>query len=244
MRTVFKHLLVAAASVVAAASSAHASIYSGSASGTWDSRPIGAQVTITIEDDAASIVLTNPIVGEIKGNQAISGIAITFGNSITGGLLNSTSGALATIANNGTFTTPAGPPQNWGSSFGGNSASFTALNGGQPDYMIWGQLSGSQYAANVGGGGRTNFNPYIAGTATFDLTALGLTSTTSVTGITFFFGTGPEASLAATISVIDPGVAPAVPEPATWAMMILGFAGVGFMGYRRSRKDRGLALAA
>ena len=26
---------------------------------------------------------------------------------------------------------------------------------------------------------------------------------------------------------------PAVPEPATWAMMILGFAGIGFMGYRR-----------
>jgi len=26
---------------------------------------------------------------------------------------------------------------------------------------------------------------------------------------------------------------PAVPEPATWAMMVLGFAGVGFMAYRR-----------
>jgi hypothetical protein len=29
------------------------------------------------------------------------------------------------------------------------------------------------------------------------------------------------------------GVAPAVPEPSTWAMMILGFAGIGFMAYRR-----------
>jgi hypothetical protein len=28
-------------------------------------------------------------------------------------------------------------------------------------------------------------------------------------------------------------IAPAVPEPSTWAMMILGFAGVGFMAYRR-----------
>ena len=35
----------------------------------------------------------------------------------------------------------------------------------------------------------------------------------------------------------------AVPEPSTWAMMILGFAGVGFIAYRRSRKDNGLALA-
>jgi hypothetical protein len=27
-----------------------------------------------------------------------------------------------------------------------------------------------------------------------------------------------------------------VPEPATWAMMLLGFAGIGFVGYRKSRK--------
>jgi len=35
----------------------------------------------------------------------------------------------------------------------------------------------------------------------------------------------------------------AVPEPSTWAMMILGFAGVGFMAYRRSRKNT-MALTA
>jgi hypothetical protein len=28
----------------------------------------------------------------------------------------------------------------------------------------------------------------------------------------------------------------AVPEPSTWAMMILGFAGIGFMAYRRKSK--------
>jgi hypothetical protein len=28
----------------------------------------------------------------------------------------------------------------------------------------------------------------------------------------------------------------AIPEPATWAMMILGFAGIGFMAYRRKRR--------
>jgi hypothetical protein len=28
-------------------------------------------------------------------------------------------------------------------------------------------------------------------------------------------------------------IAPAVPEPSTWAMMILGFCGIGFMAYRR-----------
>jgi hypothetical protein len=34
----------------------------------------------------------------------------------------------------------------------------------------------------------------------------------------------------------------AVPEPATWAMMLLGFVGLGFAGYRASRKN--VALAA
>ena len=35
---------------------------------------------------------------------------------------------------------------------------------------------------------------------------------------------------------------PAVPEPATWAMMILGFAGVGFLTYRR-RKQTAVAAS-
>jgi hypothetical protein len=28
----------------------------------------------------------------------------------------------------------------------------------------------------------------------------------------------------------------AVPEPSTWAMMLFGFAGIGFMAYRRKNK--------
>jgi hypothetical protein len=31
-------------------------------------------------------------------------------------------------------------------------------------------------------------------------------------------------------------VTPAVPEPSTWAMLLLGFAGIGFMAYRRKSK--------
>jgi PEP-CTERM motif len=35
------------------------------------------------------------------------------------------------------------------------------------------------------------------------------------------------------------GTVSAVPEPSTWAMMILGFAGIGFMAYRRKSKPTG-----
>jgi hypothetical protein len=33
------------------------------------------------------------------------------------------------------------------------------------------------------------------------------------------------------------GTVGAIPEPSTWAMMIVGFAGVGFMAYRRKSKS-------
>jgi hypothetical protein len=37
-------------------------------------------------------------------------------------------------------------------------------------------------------------------------------------------------------------VAPALPEPSTWAMMILGFAGVGFMAYRWRNQSAAVAV--
>src|SRR5262245_31542791 len=43
------------------------------------------------------------------------------------------------------------------------------------------------------------------------------------------------------VTVLDPdSVAAAVPEPATWALMLLGFAGLGFM-VRQSRRKTSFA---
>ena len=41
-----------------------------------------------------------------------------------------------------------------------------------------------------------------------------------------------------TTSPVDPGIGSviAVPEASTWAMMLLGFAGLGYAGWRGSRK--------
>ena len=40
------------------------------------------------------------------------------------------------------------------------------------------------------------------------------------------------------------GLTPGVPEPSTWALMILGFGGLGFAGYRRARKQMVAATQA
>jgi PEP-CTERM motif len=48
-------------------------------------------------------------------------------------------------------------------------------------------------------------------------------------------GTGDEAFVVVTAAT------PAVPEPSTWAMMLIGFAGLGYAGHRASRKSAALA---
>jgi hypothetical protein len=46
-----------------------------------------------------------------------------------------------------------------------------------------------------------------------------------------------------TVAVVTDGVTSAVPEPSTWAMMILGFCGVGFMAYRRKQNGAAFRVA-
>lgn len=52
-------------------------------------------------------------------------------------------------------------------------------------------------------------------------------------------GSGPDAG---PLTVGSFTIAEAVPEPSTWAMMILGFLGIGLMAYRR--KQNGAAFSA
>jgi hypothetical protein len=42
--------------------------------------------------------------------------------------------------------------------------------------------------------------------------------------------------------IIATAVTPAVPEPTTWAMMLLGFVGIGFLAYRRKAKPALMAI--
>jgi PEP-CTERM motif len=53
-------------------------------------------------------------------------------------------------------------------------------------------------------------------------------------------GNHPDAFVSGSISSIT--ISAAVPEPSTWAMMILGFTGVGFMAYRRKSKPALMAV--
>jgi hypothetical protein len=54
-------------------------------------------------------------------------------------------------------------------------------------------------------------------------------------------GGGVDAS--GTVAVSVALAAPPVPEPSTWATLLLGFAGLGFAGYRHTRKNRAARAA-
>ena len=91
----------------------------------------------------------------------------------------------------------------------------------------------------VGGPGTTDaFNSPLP--TTYDPWATGDFSTTGA--FSFLDGNG-YAVANFPLNVYGINLASAVPEPSTWAMMLIGFAGLGFAAYRRSRKSVG-AFAA
>jgi PEP-CTERM motif len=79
---------------------------------------------------------------------------------------------------------------------------------------------------------------FTSGTLT-DLTYAGLASNKDgdslmmTSGFVYFVTSTRTQEIGTFSAVLD--VAPAVPEPSTWAMMILGFCGLGFVAHRQKR---------
>jgi outer membrane lipase/esterase len=106
------------------------------------------------------------------------------------------------------------------------------------------QMNLALAAALNGDAGVSIFDIYGLGTAIgLNPSAYGFTDAANACGAVagancsnYVFWDGIHPTTAADRVIADAFVAQAVPEPSTWAMMILGFAGVGFMVYRRKAK--------
>ena len=123
-------------------------------------------------------------------------------------------------------------------SLGGISQNLTTVGG--TSYLIdfFVQFDGgntSQIQVAFGGDTLLNLNNPPAGGYIHE--SFVATASTSSTTLSFSFRDDPGF-----IYLDDVRVTAAVPEASTWAMMILGFAGVGFMAYRR--RNQTVALAA
>jgi hypothetical protein len=81
-------------------------------------------------------------------------------------------------------------------------------------------------------------NPGIHGVSTVNFTA---TANSGVNTLEIFYA--DRETVAAELDISANVVLSAVPEPSTWAMMILGFCGLGFMAYRRKQNGSALSVA-
>jgi hypothetical protein len=114
------------------------------------------------------------------------------------------------------------------------TASGSALPDGFSTFLVDIQVGQANTATQVT---FSDFNSTVVGQTVFDL-GLGANFflITASNGQTLLNGTATfDGSVGSfeQVRVDLAGVTTAVPEPSTWAMMILGFMGVGFMAYRR-----------
>jgi PEP-CTERM motif len=111
---------------------------------------------------------------------------------------------------------------------------------GDADELVVGGLQDGADSTQIS---PTVFNDFIlhimtySSTPTFQQVLYTTASATPDTNL--FFTDLPESGAGSvTVTPIIPG---GVPEPSTWAMMLAGFAGLGFLGYRQTAKARAAA---
>ena len=158
------------------------------------------------------------------------------------------SGTVDVIGDGGSFDYFPGVQGNYvdlNGSSGAPGAITTIQSFAAGTYSVSFDLAGSQ-------GGSGNVDPLFPHTTQIEFSIGGVTQTLPLnptspfTTYTFLFTTTGAGQLTFRDlpggnnnvgNILDNVTVTAVPEPSTWAMMILGFMGVGFMAYRRSNNS-------
>jgi hypothetical protein len=212
------------------ATSASATTFILNATPNANGNNVSAQATYTTVGDHVTLTVTNTTADMFASNQAISDVLLDFTTDVTDVDAFTQDGQLANVTSGGVVTLVPGDPTRWDISLVSGNVYLDALGGGSPTDMI---ASTSFGATN---GGFANFNPYILGTATFTFDLLGA-SNLHFKGLQFSFGTEHEFIANGTCTIDCPVINPTggVPEPASWALMIVGFGGMGMTLRRRKQ---------
>jgi hypothetical protein len=196
--------------------------------------PVDAMATFTTSANTLSIVLSNLQANPTDVAQLLSDLSFTVGNggSLTGATLASSSGQEITVASDGTFTLGSTVATGWVPTLGGTSGNLDVLGAGGagPTHLIIGPPGPGGTYSNANGSiaGNKAHNPFLNQSATFSISGSGINAGTTITSVTFSFGT---------TSGIDVAGVPSVPEPSSIVMAGIGIGVVSLIRLRRRRSQ-------
>jgi hypothetical protein len=184
----------------------------------------GAVLSIFAQSASAATILYNVDLG--SGADSVVGEITTDGHTGVLGAKDIVSFSLQITSGGQTATLSTGDQVRV------NGNNFTATTSGL-SFNFSSNSGGNLLLFNTDGGGFNDvcFNDK-SESCSDNRSAVGLTVGNQDIGANFISETG----------TFEFGVASGVPEPSTWAMMILGFTGIGFMAYRRRSKPALMAV--
>jgi len=221
---------------VVVATSAHGALYMTPTGAAGSDGSVSASAIITLGNGTATVVLSDLQGNEVSAGQTLSGLLFDVSGATGSASLVSSAGRTTSLQSDGSYTPGVytSPLAHWGADNGVNLSTI-GIVGAKPYDLILGPDSaggfnnaGTYSASNQGM--RKNFNPYVLGTATFTVDIPGITAASTISGVDFEFGTGPDFVVA--------GHTVVVPEPTTMiagALLLLPF---GASTLRFVRKNR------
>jgi hypothetical protein len=196
--------------------------------------PVDARALFLTSPGFLTITLFDSQANPTDVSQNLSDLSFTVNSgSLTHETLASSSAQEITVNGDGTFNTGVNVATGWVFSTSGATGTLDDLNGtghaGPAHTLIGPPGSGGTYSnANGTIAGNTSNNPFLDQGAVFLITGSDITANTTITGVTFSFGTTSG------INVIGQ----TVPEPSS---LVLGMVGLGLVGaislYRTRRRS-------
>jgi hypothetical protein len=217
---------------------------------TTSSLPISASATFDVEADTLKVTLSNLVVDQTSVGQNVSNIYFTLGNFTTGSVTNMLGGLINLDNYAGTpivapTNTSLPSADDWKLTGGNFTVQGSTITGYHLDTLANGNnftLLGLPNASNIYSNANSSLtnghgDPFLYSTVVFTMHIDGLTPTTSVSNVSFGFGTGEgdvhgsACSDGCTTTTIT-----TTPEPASMLVIGFGLAVIGLVGGKVRRK--------